>query len=126
MVADDGTILLEAEQVGHLNHFGHFTGHFSYVAVATPVSFVLLGDATLTNEQGEELFLSASIVELGADYPLTVWGPSPSRAAPAVTPAPPGQSRSTARTKKVLPTRFTSREYSSPRRGTEHTVSLMW
>lgn len=68
------TIAIEAEQVGELTNFGKFTGEFSYVAVVHPESTVIVGTATLTNENGDQLFLTARIVELGADYPFTVIG----------------------------------------------------
>ncbi|MGH7956590.1 MAG: hypothetical protein ACREH8_06220 [Opitutaceae bacterium] len=68
------TFLIKAEQVGYLSHFGNFTGEFSYVATGTPVSIVLVGDATLTNTRGEQLFVTATIVELGTDYPYAVSG----------------------------------------------------
>lgn len=71
---DVGTISIEAVQEGHLTHFGHFTGHFSYVAVPSPVSIVLLGTAQLTNDDGETLSLTAVVAELGTDYPYTVAG----------------------------------------------------
>jgi hypothetical protein len=71
---NDVTMAIEAEQVGHLTGFGNFTGHFSYIAVASPATIVLVGSATLTNDQGEQLHVTASILELGADYPRTVNG----------------------------------------------------
>jgi hypothetical protein len=71
---NDTTILIESQQVGHLTQFGDFTGRFSYVALASPTSILLLGRATLTNAQGEELFVTASILELGADYPRSANG----------------------------------------------------
>lgn len=71
---NDVTIRIESEQVGHLSGFGDFTGHFSYLALATPTTITLLGSATLTNERGEQLYLAASLLEVGADYPLTVTG----------------------------------------------------
>lgn len=71
---DDGTIAIEAVQVGHLSHFGEFTGQFSYVAIPSATSTVLRGSATLTNENGDQLYLTAFILELGADYPYTVTG----------------------------------------------------
>jgi hypothetical protein len=71
---NDVTLAIEAEQVGHLSHFGNFTGHFSYLAVASPATILLLGHATLTNDRGEQLFLTASILEVGTDYPRQVVG----------------------------------------------------
>ena len=71
---NDVTLRIEAQQVGHLSHFGDFTGDFSYLAVASPISILLVGNATLTNTDGDQLFLTASILELGAAYPMTVSG----------------------------------------------------
>jgi hypothetical protein len=71
---NDVTLRIEAQQVGYLTHFGGFTGEFSYLAVASPAAIVLTGTATLTNTDGEQLFLTASIVELGTAYPMTVVG----------------------------------------------------
>jgi hypothetical protein len=68
------TIAIEAEQVGELTNFGKFTGEFSYVAVVHPESTVIFGTATLTNENGDQLFLTVRVVELGAEYPFTVLG----------------------------------------------------
>lgn len=73
-VINDVTLAIEAEQVGYLTDFGNFTGHFSYLAIASPASILLIGNATLTNEQGEQLFLVANILELGTDYPRSVTG----------------------------------------------------
>src|SRR5206468_3868092 len=44
---NDTTIQIEADQVGYLTHFGNFTGHFSYLASASPTTILLLGKATL-------------------------------------------------------------------------------
>jgi hypothetical protein len=71
---NDTTIQIEADQVGYLTHFGNFTGHFSYLASASPTTILLLGKATLTNEHGDQLFLTASILEVGADYPRSLNG----------------------------------------------------
>ena len=71
---NETTFQIKAEQVGNLTHFGDFTGDFSYTATGTPVSIILVGEATLTNTQGEQLFATALIVEVGADYPMTVTG----------------------------------------------------
>lgn len=71
---DNGTISLEAVQVGYLSHFGNFTGHFSYSAVPSPGAILLLGSGTLINQDGERLTLTASVLELGADYPYTIIG----------------------------------------------------
>jgi hypothetical protein len=70
----DTTIAIEAEQAGELTSFGEFTGKFSYIATIYPESTVIAGNATLINEEGEKLFLTAHIVELGAGYPLRVLG----------------------------------------------------
>jgi hypothetical protein len=71
---NDVTLQIEAVQVGYLSHFGNFTGDFSYLAVASPTSIALLGNATLTNDVGEQLFLTATVLELGAGYPYQVTG----------------------------------------------------
>jgi hypothetical protein len=71
---NETTFQIKAQQVGELTHFGNFTGAFSYIATGTPQSIILIGEATLTNDQGEQLFLTALVVEVGADYPLTVTG----------------------------------------------------
>lgn len=71
---NDVTLRIEAVQVGYLSHFGNFTGDFSYLAVASPVSITLVGNATLTNDVGEQLFLTATVLELGAGYPYQVTG----------------------------------------------------
>jgi hypothetical protein len=71
---NDVTLQIEAVQVGHLSNFGDFTGQFSYTAVASPVSILLTGNATLTNTSGEQLTLVATILEVGVDYPYTVTG----------------------------------------------------
>ena len=71
---DNGTISIEAEQEGNLSHIGHFTGHFSYLAIPSPVSIVLLGTAEITNDDGDRLFFSAVVVELGTGYPYTLAG----------------------------------------------------
>lgn len=68
------TIHLEAAQVGHLSHFGHFTGEFSYDAELYADEIVLQGTATLTNDKGEQLFLTADIIETGTAEPLDVTG----------------------------------------------------
>jgi hypothetical protein len=73
-VINDVTLAIEAESVGHLTHFGNFTGQFSYLAIASPVSIALLGNATLTNDDGDQLFLAAAITELGTDYPYALNG----------------------------------------------------
>ena len=70
----DGTISIEAAQVGHLSQFGDFTGHLSYLAIPSPTSILLRGTATLTNKKGEQLHLFALILELGTDYPYTATG----------------------------------------------------
>src|SRR5687768_5590968 len=69
-----GRLRIEAVQVGHLSHFGFFTGEFSYEGVATPTSIFLEGNATLTNDAGEQLFISATILESGTGYPYEVTG----------------------------------------------------
>lgn len=71
---ENGTISIEAEQEGTLSHFGHFTGHFSYLAIPSPLSIVLLGTAEITTDAGDRLNLAAVITELGADYPYTLVG----------------------------------------------------
>jgi len=70
----DTTISIQSVQVGHLTNFGNFTGNFSYLAEASPVSIFLLGSATLINDQGDKLNVTATILELGTDYPYTVNG----------------------------------------------------
>lgn len=70
----DGTISIEADQSGYLSNVGSFTAHFSYLAVPTPATIVLVGSGTLTTAAGERLYLQASIVELGLDYPRTLNG----------------------------------------------------
>src|SRR5688500_15929751 len=37
---NDVTLAIEAEQVGHLSNFGNFTGHFSYLAIASPATIL--------------------------------------------------------------------------------------
>jgi hypothetical protein len=71
---NDVTLRIEAVQMGYLSHFGNFTGDFSYLAVASPVSITLVGNATLTNDVGEQLFLTATVLEVGTDYPYQVYG----------------------------------------------------
>jgi hypothetical protein len=70
----DFTLHLEAAQVGHLTRFGHFTGQFAYDAELFAEAIVLHGTATLTNEQGEQLFVTADILETGTVEPLDVTG----------------------------------------------------
>ena len=71
---NDVTLRIEAVQTGYMSHFGDFTGQFSYVAIASPVSIALAGTATFTNSAGEKLFARATLVELGANYPYQVTG----------------------------------------------------
>ncbi|HEX2855253.1 MAG TPA: hypothetical protein VHO24_18605 [Opitutaceae bacterium] len=71
---DGITISIESEQAGYLSHVGAFTAHFSYLAVGTPVAIAIVGNGTLTTGNGDKIFLAASIVELGADYPRTLDG----------------------------------------------------
>jgi hypothetical protein len=71
---DDGTIAIEAVQVGHLSYFGEFTGQFTYVAIPSATSILIRGTAILTNEDGDHLYLTALILEQGADYPYAVSG----------------------------------------------------
>lgn len=70
----DTTISIEADQSGYLSNIGTFTAHFSYVAVPTPTTIVLVGSGTLITANGDRLYLQASIVELGLDYPRTLDG----------------------------------------------------
>lgn len=70
----DSTVSIEADQIGSLSNVGTFTGHFSYRAVPTPVAIIYGGSATLVIAGGDKIFLTASIVALGADYPRTVYG----------------------------------------------------
>jgi hypothetical protein len=71
---NDVTLAIEAEQVGYMTNFGNFTGHFSYTAVATPATILLVGNATLVNDQNEQLFVTATVLEVGTDYPKSVAG----------------------------------------------------
>lgn len=71
---DDGTISIESNVVGELSHVGEFTGRFSYLATPSPVSIELSGTAVLTNEDGDKLFFSVHILEVGTDYPYTLLG----------------------------------------------------
>jgi hypothetical protein len=70
----DTTISIEADQTGYLANVGAFTAHFSYLAVPTPATIVLVGTGTLLTASGDRLFLQASIVELGLDYPRSLNG----------------------------------------------------
>jgi hypothetical protein len=70
----DTTISIEAVQSGYLSNIGAFTASFSYTAVPTPTTIVLVGTGTLTTAKGDKLFLQATIVELGLDYPRTLDG----------------------------------------------------
>lgn len=70
----DTTISIEADQSGYLSNVGTFTAHFSYLAIPTPTTIVLVGSGTLVTASGDRLFLQASIVELGLDYPRTLDG----------------------------------------------------
>jgi hypothetical protein len=70
----DGTISIESVQTGYLSHVGAFTAHFSYLAVPSPTTIVLVGSGTLTAASGGQLYLSAFIVERGLDYPLMLDG----------------------------------------------------
>lgn len=71
---DDGTISIEADQVGFLSGFGSFTGHFSYRAYPSANSILLLGTGNLTNAAGDKISVNATLLEVGADYPLTING----------------------------------------------------
>lgn len=70
----DGTISIEADQVGTLSKIGAFTGHLSYIAVPTPTALILVGSGTLRTASGEQIFLKARILELGTGYPYLVNG----------------------------------------------------
>src|SRR5258706_6855636 len=69
---DDTTISIEADQTGYLSGFGFFTGHFSYTAIPSPATILLVGTGTITNTNGETLTLAVSILEVGTDYPRTL------------------------------------------------------
>jgi hypothetical protein len=71
---DGLTISIESEQVGYLSNVGTFTAQFSYLAVGTPTTIVIVGNGTLTTSNGDKIFLAASIVEMGLDYPRTLDG----------------------------------------------------
>jgi hypothetical protein len=71
---EEATLYIEAEQVGHLTHFGHFTGAFSYTAYLFPDEIILEGTAILTNEQGDQLFVTANFTEVGTIEPLVLSG----------------------------------------------------
>ena len=70
----DGTISIEAEQSGYLSNVGAFTAHFSYLAIPTPATILLVGTGTMQIAGGDQLFLTASILELGLDYPRLLDG----------------------------------------------------
>src|SRR5204862_6506911 len=70
----DGTISIEADQAGQLTRFGQFTGHFSYLAVPTPAAILLAGTGSLRATNGDQLFLKASLIEVGLDYPRALSG----------------------------------------------------
>lgn len=71
---DGLTISIDSDQVGYLSNVGAFTAHFSYLAVGTPTTIMIVGNGTLTTSNGDKLFLAASIVEMGLDYPRTLDG----------------------------------------------------
>jgi hypothetical protein len=70
----DSTISIEADQSGTLSHVGAFTAHFSYLAIPTPVTISIVGTGTLTASNGDKINLTATVLELGADYPRTLNG----------------------------------------------------
>jgi len=70
----DVLISIEAVQSGYLSNIGAFTAHFSYTAVATPATITIVGSGTLVTANGNRLYLQASILELGLDYPRTLNG----------------------------------------------------
>jgi hypothetical protein len=70
----DTTISIEAVQSGTLSHVGAFTAHFSYLAIPSPLTIAIVGTGTLTASNGDKIFLTASILEIGADYPRTLNG----------------------------------------------------
>jgi hypothetical protein len=67
----DGTLSLEALQDGNLNHFGHFTGTFNYLANIDENSgtTLLTGTGEFDFSPTDKIKLSLFIVEVGADYP---------------------------------------------------------
>ena len=71
---DETTLLIESEVEGKLTHFGKFTGTFAYTAILSPTSVEFTGEATFTNHQGEKLFITAHIIEVGEGYPFVVDG----------------------------------------------------
>lgn len=71
---DGITISIESEQVGYLSNVGAFTAHFSYLAIGTPTAIFITGNGTLTTSNGDKIFLTAAIVEVGLDYPYTLDG----------------------------------------------------
>jgi hypothetical protein len=70
----DSTLSIESVQSGYLSNIGAFTARFSYTAFPTPTTIVLVGTGTLITATGDRLFLQASIVEMGLDYPRTLNG----------------------------------------------------
>ena len=70
----DILISFEAVQSGYLSNIGAFTAQFAYTAVATPATITIVGSGTLVTAKGDRLYLQASILELGLDYPRTLDG----------------------------------------------------
>jgi hypothetical protein len=71
---DETTLLINSDVVGKLTYFGKFTGVFHYVAVLSPTTIELIGDATFTNTSGDKLFLAANILEHTETSPYAVEG----------------------------------------------------
>lgn len=67
-------ISIDSIQSGHLSNIGNFTGVFAYQALATPATITITGNGTLTTAGGDKLFATATILELGTDYPRTLNG----------------------------------------------------
>ena len=72
----DDTITLKAEQKGTLLHLGKFNGDFTYLATIDYNTGLTLitGNGRFNFGQGDKLHLSASIVEVGLDYPRPFTG----------------------------------------------------
>lgn len=72
----DGTLSLEAEQSGRLAHIGSFSAIFSYLAKIdyNTGTTLISGGGTLQNAQGDRLFVTVNIAEVGIDYPRPYTG----------------------------------------------------
>src|SRR5687768_13684289 len=60
----DTTISIEAEQSGYLSNVGAFTAQFSYTAIPSPATILLLGSGILYTANGDRIYLTASILEV--------------------------------------------------------------